>query len=57
MWDPKAQHIKVKHILGCTPAHTLYFVVEANDFNALQEFFAPGMTRCLVDIKPVVEMK
>lgn len=42
---------------ACPPAHVLYFVLEANDFGDIQEFFKSGEARSVVDIKPVSAMK
>lgn len=35
---------------GANAQHTLLFVVEADDVNALQTFLFPGFTRCTVAI-------
>lgn len=42
---------------ACTLAHVLYFVLEVRDFGDIQDFFASGMIRSVVDIKPVTAMK
>ena len=57
LFDKGNKKVKIKNIYRCGPAHTLYFVLGANDFYEIEKFFMKGMTRCEVDIKPVVEMK
>lgn len=56
LYNHKAKSIKVKAIYRCGPAHTLIYILEADDFAAVEDFFAPGMTRCQVKILPVVPM-
>ena len=57
LWDTKNEKVTVKNIYACPPTHVLYFVLESSDFSEIQEFFAPGMGRSVVDIKPVSEVK
>ena len=57
LYDEKNKKVKIKSIYRCGPAHTLYYVLESNDFNEVERFFMSGMTRCVVDIKPVIVMK
>jgi len=57
LWDIKNKKVVVKNIYACPPGHVAYFILEAEDFSAIQEFFAPGTTRSTVEIKPVIEAK
>lgn len=57
LYDEKNKKVKVRSIYRCGPAHRLYYVLEANDFGEVEKFFMKGMTRTVVDIKPVVAMK
>ena len=57
LWDTKSKKVKLINIYACPPEHVLYFVLEANNFEDIQSFFMPGMTKTTVDIKPVSTMK
>ena len=41
---------------GANAQHTLFYVVEADDVNALQRFLWPGFMRCTSTITPVSEV-
>lgn len=54
--DAKKVGVKVSAVYRCGPAHTLYYVVEADDMGKIESFLAPGMDRCTAEISPVVQM-
>ena len=56
LFNDKVKSVKVKSIYRCGPAHTLIYVLEGEDMGKIEEFFEPGMNRCVTKILPVVEM-
>lgn len=38
---------------GAYTEHTLYYVVEAEDYDAIEKFLTPGFKRCTATITPV----
>ncbi|MAG36014.1 MAG: hypothetical protein CL878_07210 [Dehalococcoidia bacterium] len=52
--DPdQVEGLKVVAAYGAFPEHTLYFVVEADDYSAIDRFLRPGLNRCTCTITPV----
>jgi hypothetical protein len=51
--DLKAEGIKVIGRYGANSEHVLFFIVEADDWNALQRFLLPGFRRATAVITPV----
>ncbi len=41
---------------GANAQHTLFFIVEADDVNAIHKFLWPGFTKCTSTITPVSEV-
>lgn len=55
LYDTENKKVKIQKIYACPPAHLMYFVLEAANFEDIQEFFLPGMTRATVDIKIIMD--
>jgi hypothetical protein len=51
--DASAEGVTVHGVYGAYMEHTIYMVVEADDFNQLNRFLLPGMKSCATDITPV----
>jgi hypothetical protein len=45
--------LKIVTGYGAYTEHTLYYVVEADDYNAIEKFLTPGFGRCKAIITPV----
>jgi hypothetical protein len=45
--------IKIVVAYGAYTEHTLYYVVEADDYNTVEKFLTPGFKRCKATITPV----
>ncbi len=56
LFNDKVKSVKVKSIYRCGPAHTIIYVLEGNSIEGVEQFFEPGMNRCVTKIFPVVEM-
>lgn len=56
LFDPKAPGVKLIGRYGANSEHVLFFIVEADDWNALQRFLLPGFRRCTATITPVSEI-
>ncbi|MBI2909874.1 MAG: hypothetical protein HYX92_19725 [Chloroflexi bacterium] len=49
----KVQGLKIVAAYGAYSEHTLYYVVEASDYDAIENFLTPGFKRCTATITPV----
>lgn len=56
LFDPKAEGVKVIGRYGANSEHMLFFIVEVDDWNALQRFLLPGFKRATATITPVSEV-
>jgi hypothetical protein len=56
LFDATAQGVKVIGRYGANSEHVLFFIVEADDWNALQRFLLPGFRRATATITPVSEL-
>ena len=45
--------LKIVAAYGAYTEHLLYYVVEADDIDAVEKFLTPGFTRCKAAIAPV----
>jgi hypothetical protein len=54
--DPTVPEVKLLGRYGANAQHTMFFVVEADDVNAIHKFLAPGFKRCTSTITPVSEV-
>jgi hypothetical protein len=48
--------IKLIGRYGANAQHTLFFIVEADDVNAIHKFLWPGFERCTATVTPVSEV-
>lgn len=55
LFNVGTQGVTLKARYGAWSHHTVYYVVEASDFDAVQRFLDPGMKRAVCDIVPVKE--
>lgn len=55
LYDVENKKVELKKLYACPPAHTMYYIIEAQSFNDVQEFLMPGMTRSTVNITPVMD--
>lgn len=53
LYNPKAEGAKLLAMYGAFPEHIVYYVVEAANLEAVQEFLMPGFKRCTSKITPV----
>jgi hypothetical protein len=51
--DSTTEGVTVHGVYGAFMEHTIYMVVEADDFNQLNKFLLPGMKSCSTEITPV----
>lgn len=56
LFDPTVEGIKLIGRYGANAQHTLFFIVEADDVNAIHRFLFPGFERCTSTITPVSEI-
>ena len=56
LFDPDAPGVTLIGRYGANAQHTMFFVVEADEVNALQKFLWPGFTKCTSTITPVSEV-
>lgn len=55
LYDGSVDGIRVVGVYGAFMEHTLYYVVDAPDMDALNRFLLPGMKTCTAAITPVSE--
>jgi hypothetical protein len=55
LFDPNVEGIKLIGRYGANAQHTLFYIVEADDVDAIQQFLFPGFKRCTSTITPVSE--
>lgn len=56
LYDDTVDGVKLIGRYGANAQHTLFYVVEADDANALQRFLWPGFRSCTSTITPVSEV-
>ncbi len=56
LYDDSVDGLTLIGRYGANAQHTLFFIVEADDVNALQRFLWPGFTTCTSIITPVSEV-
>ncbi len=56
LFDATAKGVKLIGRYGANSEHTLFFIVEADDWNALQRFLLPGFRYATAAITPVSEL-
>lgn len=53
LYDATVDGVKIVGVYGSFMAHTVYYIVEAADIDALNKFLFPGMKVCTATITPV----
>ncbi|MGA2368975.1 MAG: hypothetical protein ABSF74_10470 [Dehalococcoidia bacterium] len=53
LYNPKAKGIKLQAMYGAYPQHIIWYVVEADSVEAVQEFLKPGFSRCTSTVTPI----
>ena len=56
LFDETVEGVTLVGRYGANAQHTLFFIVEADDVNALHKFLFPGFKRCTSTITPVSEV-
>ena len=56
LFDATVENVTLIGRYGANSQHTLFFIVETDDVNALQKFLFPGFKRCTSTITPVSEV-
>ena len=51
--DASVSEVTVHGVYGAFMEHTIYMVVETDDFASLNKFLLPGMKSCRTEIVPV----
>ncbi|MBI2329721.1 MAG: hypothetical protein HYU85_08865 [Chloroflexi bacterium] len=53
LYNPKAKGAKLQAMYGAYAQHTIWYVVEADSVEAIQEFLTPGFLRCTSTVTPI----
>jgi hypothetical protein len=56
LFDETVEGIRLIGRYGANAQHTMFYVVEADDVNAVQLFLLPGFKKCTSTITPVSEV-
>jgi hypothetical protein len=56
LFNPDVPGIKLIGRYGANAQHTLFFIVETDDVQAIHKFLWPGFTRCTSTVTPVSEV-
>jgi hypothetical protein len=56
LYNPNVPGLKLIGRYGANAQHVLFYIVEADDVNAIQKFLWPGFKRCTATITPVSEV-
>ena len=56
LFNPNVPGLKLIGRYGANAQHTMFFIVEADDVNAVQKFLWPGFKRCTSTVTPVSEV-
>ncbi len=55
LYDAGASGVKLERVLGDYARHTIYYLLEADRLEAVQNFLDPGWVHCTSEITPVAE--
>ncbi len=55
LYNAKAEGVTLKGMYGAFAEHIIYYVVEADDLAAVNQFLDPGWLSCTSSITPVSE--
>lgn len=53
LYNARAKGVKLLAMYGAFPQHTVWYVVEADSVDAVQEFLTPGFLRCTSTVIPI----
>ena len=56
LYNAKAKGVKLQAMYGAYPQHTIWYVVEADNVEAVQEFLTPGFLRCTSTVTPIASV-
>jgi hypothetical protein len=56
LFDANVEGVKLIGRYGANAQHTLFFVIEADDVNAVHRFLRPGFKSCTSTVTPVSEV-
>ena len=56
LFDLKVPNVEIKAMYASPPEHKLYFIIETDSYEAIQQMFQSGMTRSSVEIKPIIDL-
>ncbi len=55
LYDPNVQGVKLQAMYGAFSQHVIYYIVEADNIEALHKFLDPSWKRCTATITPVTQ--
>ncbi len=55
LYDPNVEGVKLRAMYGAFSEHVIYYIVEADSLDVINEFLLPGFKRCTCTITPVSE--
>ena len=55
LYNPEAKDVKLLAMYGAFPEHVIYYIVEAQTIEAVDDFLMPGFKRCTSKITPVIQ--
>ncbi len=55
LFNQNVEGIKMRAMYGAFSEHKIYYIVEADNIDAVQQFLLPGFKRCDCSISPVSE--
>ena len=55
IYNPKVEGLTLQAMYGAFSEHVIYYIVEADNVAAIQQFLVPGFKRCTCKISPVSE--
>lgn len=56
LFDPTVKGVRLIGRYGANAQHTLFYIVEADDVDAIHKFLLPGFKRCTSTVTPVSEV-
>ena len=55
LYNPKVEGLTLRAMYGAFSEHVIYYIVEADNLAAIQQFLMPGFKRCTCKLSPVSE--
>ena len=56
LYNPNVPGVKLIGRYGANAQHVLFYIVEADNAMAIQQFLWPGFKRCTATVTPVIEV-